>query len=278
MKNLIAVLFEPMGRKINVRPGISLLEAAHKAGVTIRSECGGNGVCGKCRIIIPDKYTVTEITEDEKEHLSPEEMDLGYRLACRTILKKSTKVMIPEESRILARKIQMSGLEMPLQPKPYVKKLQSKLAKPTLLDTRPDLERLMDLIKNAHGFTELEIGYDVLKELPVIIRKADWHVTTVLLGDRQIISVEEDDTSDKIFGLAVDIGTSKIVGCLVDLATGRTLSVGFVENPQIIYGEDVVSRITFSANHADKLQTLQRLLVEGINLSLIHISEPTRPY
>jgi len=265
MKNHITVLFEPTGRKINVRLGISLLEAAHEAGVTIRSECGGKGTCGKCRVIVPDKNAVTEITEDENKHLSLGEIDLGYRLACRTILKKSTKVMIPEESRILARKIQASGLEIPLQPKPYVKKLRLKLAKPTLLDARPDLERLIDLVKNAHGFTELEIGYEALKELPAILRQAEWHVTAVLLGDRQIISVEEGDTSDKIFGLAVDIGTSKIVGCLVDLTTGKTLSIGFVENPQIIHGEDVVSRITFSANDADKLQTLQRLLVEGIN-------------
>jgi uncharacterized 2Fe-2S/4Fe-4S cluster protein (DUF4445 family) len=265
MKNLITVLFEPTGRKIDVRRGISLLEAAHKAAVTIRSECGGKGVCGKCRVIIPDKKVVTEITEDENKHLSLEEIGLGYRLACRMILKKSTKVMIPEESRILARKIQASGLEIHLQPKPYVKKLRSKLAKPTLLDARPDLERLLDLIENAYGFTELEIGYEALRGLPDTLRQTGWHVTTVLLGDRQIIFVEKGDTSDRIFGLAVDIGTSKIISALVDLATGKTLGMGFVENPQIIHGEDVVSRITYSTNDADKLQTLQRLLVDGIN-------------
>jgi uncharacterized 2Fe-2S/4Fe-4S cluster protein (DUF4445 family) len=265
MKNLIAVIFEPTGRKINVKPGISLLEAAHGAGVAIRSECGGKGECGKCRVIVRDKGAFTEITGDEEKHLSPGEIDLGYRLACRAILKKSAKVMIPEESRILTRKIQLSGLEIPLQPKPYVKKLRLKLAKPTLLDARPDLERLIDSVKNAHGFAELEIGYGTLKELPAILRQAEWDVTAVVLGDREIISVEEGDTSAEIFGLAVDIGTSKIVGCLVDLATGKTLSTSFVENPQIAHGEDVVSRIAFSANDADRLQTLQKLLVEGTN-------------
>jgi uncharacterized 2Fe-2S/4Fe-4S cluster protein (DUF4445 family) len=271
MKNLITVMFEPTGRKINVKPGVSLLEAAHEAGVTIRSECGGKGECGKCRVIVRDKGAFTEITEEEEKHLSPGEIDLGYRLACRTILKKSTKVTIPEESRILARKIQVSGLEIALQPKPYVKKLRIKLAKPTLLDARPDLERLIDSVKNAHGFAELEIGYGALRELPAILRQAEWDVTAVLLGDRQIISVEAGDTSDKIFGLAVDIGTSKIVGCLVDLSTGKTLSTSFVENPQIIHGEDVVSRIAFSANDADRLQTLQKLLVEGTNSVLSHV-------
>jgi uncharacterized 2Fe-2S/4Fe-4S cluster protein (DUF4445 family) len=276
MKNLITVMFEPTGRKINVKPGISLLEAANKAGVTIRSECGGKGTCGKCRVIIRDNSAVTDITEDEEKHLSLREVDFGYRLACRTILKKSTKVMIPEESRILARKIQLSGLEVPLEPKPYVKKLRLKLGKPTLLDARPDLERLTDLAKNAHGFADLEIEYETLKELPAILRKAEWDVTAVLLGNREIISVEEGDTSDKIFGLAVDIGTSKIVGCLVDLATGKTLSTSFIENPQITHGEDVVSRIAFSANDADRLQTLQKLLVEGTNSVLSYACAQAR--
>ena len=270
MKNLITVMFEPTGRETNVKPGISLLETAHKAGVTIRSECGGKGECGKCRVIVRDKRAVAEITGDEGGHLSPEEIDLGYRLACRTILKKSTKIMIPEESRILARKIQLSGLEIPLQPRPYVKKLRLKLPKPTLLDARPDLERLIDLMKNAYGCAELEVEYEALKELPAILRQAEWDVTAVILGDREIISVEEGDTLDKIFGFAVDIGTSKIVGCLVDLATGKTLSTSFVENPQIAHGEDVVSRIAFSANNADRLQTLQKLLVEGTNNVLSH--------
>jgi uncharacterized 2Fe-2S/4Fe-4S cluster protein (DUF4445 family) len=265
MKSLISVMFEPTGRKTNVKPGVSLLEAAHNAGVAIRSECGGKGACGKCRVIVRDKSAVTEITEDEDKHLSLEEINLGYRLACRAVLKKSAKVMIPEESRISARKIQLSGLEIPLQPKPYVKKLRLKLAKPTLLDARPDLERLIGLVKSAYGFAELEIDYDALKELPAILRQAEWDVTAVILGDREIISVEEGDTSDKIFGLAVDIGTSKIVGCLVDLATGKTLSTSFVENPQITHGEDVVSRIAFSANDTGRLQTLQKLLVEGTN-------------
>jgi uncharacterized 2Fe-2S/4Fe-4S cluster protein (DUF4445 family) len=265
MKNLIAVTFEPTRRKINVKSGITLLEAARKAGVTIRSECGGNGTCGKCRVIVRDKSAVTEITGEEDEHLSHGEIDLGYRLACRTRLKKSTKVMIPEESRILARKIQVSGLKVSLQPKPYVKKLRLKLPKPTLLDARPDLERLVDLVKDAYGLSELEIAYETLKELPTILRQAEWDVTAVILGDHEIISVEEGDTSDKIFGLAVDIGTSKIVGCLVDLATGKTLSTSFIENPQIAHGEDVVSRIAFSSKDADRLQTLQRLLIEGTN-------------
>ena len=268
MESLIAILFEPEGRKITVAPGVSVLEAAYKAGVAIRSECGGKGVCGKCRVIVPDKNAAAVVTEDENKHLSPNELGLGYRLACRAVLKKSTKVFIPEESRILARKIQASGLERPLQPKPHVKKLRLKLAKPALLDARPDLERLMDALKNEHGFKSLEIGYEALKKLPEVLRGYEWHVTVFLFCDREIISIEEGDASEEILGLAVDIGTSKIVGCLVELSTGKTLSLGFVENPQIIHGEDVISRITFSADDQVKLENMQKLLVQGVNTIL----------
>jgi uncharacterized 2Fe-2S/4Fe-4S cluster protein (DUF4445 family) len=86
-----------------------------------------------------------------------------------------------------------------------------------------------------------------------------------LIGGREIIAVEEGDTADKVFGFAVDIGTSKIVGCLVDLVTGRTVEVGFVENPQLIYGEDIISRIASSANDKDKLEIMHRLVIQAIN-------------
>lgn len=265
MSSFIVVQFEPEGRKIMIAPGISILEAACKAGITIRSECGGNGVCGKCRVIVSHKNAAAKVTEDEKRHFSPEEIDSGYRLACRAVLWDSVKVIIPEESRILTRKIHASGLERPIPLKPFVQKLCLKLAKPSLLDARPDVERLVDALKREYGFSELEIEYEALKKLPEVLRRGDWQVTVFLLGNRKIIAVEEGDASEKIFGLAVDIGTSKIVGCLVELATGKTLSVGFVENPQIIHGEDVISRITFSADDVGKLEILQRLLAQGIN-------------
>jgi len=114
MKKNVTILFEPEGRKIEIEPKISIFEAARRGGVGIRSECGGRGVCGKCRVIVLDKKSVSKLTEAERKHLSPEEIDSGYRLACQVHLRKSTTVMIPEESRILARKIQSFGLERPV--------------------------------------------------------------------------------------------------------------------------------------------------------------------
>ncbi len=144
------------------------------------------------------------------------------------------------------------------------------LANPTLLDARPDLERVLAFLKDEYGLDNLEIRYEVLKNLTNILRRAYWRITVALWNDREIIAVEEGDQSNRVFGLAVDIGTSKIVGCVVGLSTGRTMGVGFIENPQIPYGEDVVSRIAFAADNGRKLKILQKLIVKGINYVVNH--------
>ncbi|MGB9854315.1 MAG: ASKHA domain-containing protein [Candidatus Bathyarchaeales archaeon] len=265
MGKFITVVFEPEGRKVRIDSGTSIFEAARKSGVIIRSECGGRGLCGKCRVIVADKNTVTEIRETEKKHLSLAEISSGYRLACCAVLKNDVLVMIPEESRVGARKIQVFGLESHVPLSSLVKKFYITLIRPTLFDAKPDLERVLAFLKDKFGLDKLKIDYEVLKKLPSILRRANWKITVTLWNERKIIAVEEGDTSNEAFGLAVDIGTSKIVGCLVDLATGRTVGVSFIENPQILYGEDVVSRIAFAANNGKKLKILQKLILKGVN-------------
>lgn len=265
MGKTVTVLFEPDGRRVEVSSELTVLEATFKAGVAIRSECGGKGVCGKCRVVVQDKDAVAEVTEAERKFLSSNEISLGYRLACQAVLKNSLKVLVPVESRLLMRKIQAVGLEGLVELKPNVKKIPLRLPRPTLEDARPDLERLMDSLSDVVGYNAFNVPLNVVKDLPNVLRSRNWEVTVVLSGEREIISLESGDTSDKLFGFAVDIGTSKIVGCLVDLKTGKTVSVGFIENPQIAYGEDIISRVTFTASDAEKLENMQRLLVQGIN-------------
>jgi uncharacterized 2Fe-2S/4Fe-4S cluster protein (DUF4445 family) len=111
----------------------------------------------------------------------------------------------------------------------------------------------------------LEIDYELLRKLPDILRKANWDFTVAVWDDRVIIAVDAGDTSDKLSGLAIDIGTSKIVGYVVDLTTSQTVGVGSIENPQVMHGEDVISRITYAMAGEEKLGELQKLAVEGIN-------------
>ena len=265
MEKPITVIFEPEGRKVRTASGTSIFDAACKAGVGIRSECGGKGICGKCKVVVRDRNAVNKVTEAEMKHLSSWEIDSGYRLACRTVLKQDVSVMVPKESRVGVRKIQVTGLERSVPLTALVTKFYIALAKPTLRDVRPDFERILDSLKDEYGLDKLEIEYEVLKNLPDILRHANWDITVTLWDDHKIIAVEKGDTSNMVLGLAIDIGTSKIVGYVVDLTTGRTIGVGSIENPQVIYGEDIVSRIAFAAVGEEKLGTLQRLASEGIN-------------
>jgi len=264
----ILVTFEPEGSKVRVASGTTIFQAASEAGVSIRSECGAKGTCGKCRIVVKDKSALTEVTPAESKHLSSAEIDSDYRLACQVGVRKNVVVVIPPESRIGARKIQIIGFERPVPINSTVKKFHVVLPKPTLSDVRPDFERLLDGLNDAHNPQRLEIDHELLKELPNILRRADWDITAVIWGFSKIISVEERDTSNKLYGLAVDIGTSKIVVYVVDLITGKTLGMGSIENPQLVYGEDIMSRITFAITNDEKLSLLQKLAIEGINAAI----------
>jgi len=262
MTGTVTVTFEPDGKTIRNSPK-SILELAQEAGIALRSECGGTGTCGKCRVQIVKKYgSVSLPTDKEQKQLSEAELTRGLRLACQVrILSGTATVYIPKESRNEAREISGAALEGDVVLAPAVKKVRCVLAVPTLEDSRPDLERLAESL----GLSKTpEIPLSVLAVLPETLRSANWDVTAVFWNDA-LIAVEAGDTTKELYGVAIDIGSSKIICHLVDLTDGRTLARENAENPQIMHGEDVVSRITFAAKAPENLHQLQALVVDTIN-------------
>lgn len=271
MKRKITAMFEPLGLKVKTETGKTIFEIARENGVAIRSECGGKGNCGKCKIIVRNQEAVGKPTDAEKKHLTESENRSGLRLACLTTPQKSLVLVIPRESRITTRKIQLFGLEKHVKAKPNVKKFYLSLKKPTLEDAKPDLERLIDELKKQRDLesVRLEIDHQTLKDLPQVLRNANWKVTATILGKRKIITVESRNTLNRVLGLAIDVGTSKIVTYVVDLTTGRVLGTGAIENPQMMYGEDIISRITYTAKDGKYLKILQLMVVNGTNEAII---------
>lgn len=268
MKKNTIVIFEPEGRRVGAAQGANLIHIANEVGVGIRSECGGKGTCGKCRIIIKDQRALNQLTETEKTFFSPQEIRSGYRLACNSMISSpsdSIIIMIPEESRTSLRKFQVLGLERSVPLNPLVAKYKIKLPKPSLQDHMPDFERLLACLKEENGFERLEVDTSLLMTLPSILRDSNWNVTISIWNKRSIIAIEPGDTLDKLFGLAIDIGTSKIVSRLIDLRSGRDISTAPVENPQLIHGEDLISRIAFSKDDNENLGILQKLCIKGVN-------------
>lgn len=264
MKGFV-VRFEPDGKKLKADSESTVLDLAKEGGIGIRSECGGKGKCGKCRIVVEDQQNLSEVNETEREHLTPQEIGRGYRLACMTTVLGDSLVFIPSESRLSVRRIQIRGMEQPVKLDPNVRKICLVLEKPTLQNPVADDLNILTNLEKLYGLRDLEWEYELVKNLPDTIRDGNWRVTVTLLNDHKVIDLEPGDTTSRNFGFAVDIGTSKIVGYLTNLSSGEVVGFGSLENPQIAFGEDILSRISYAEESLEKRRRLQILAVEGIN-------------
>ncbi|MBU0729845.1 MAG: DUF4445 domain-containing protein [Proteobacteria bacterium] len=273
-----SIHFLPDNVTINVEEGENLLSAAANAGVYIHAYCGGDGVCGKCQVIVEQG----EVSCGSKAKTAKDEK---VKLACQSFVVSDLVVRVPEETKedgkALKRKpkttrsISARSLEALIgkwDVAPPVEKRFIKLTPPTIEDNIPDLQRLLHAIrKGCHDCAEPTYDHpELLKELPFILREANWEVTIILLRGKRaeepdrIIAIEPGDTTGNLFGLAVDIGTTTICGVLIDLNNGKVIAEASAYNEQIIYGEDVISRIIYSQRPGG-LKALQNKVVRTIN-------------
>jgi uncharacterized 2Fe-2S/4Fe-4S cluster protein (DUF4445 family) len=266
MEKEITVTFEPIGIRVKTEVGRTIFDIVRETGLAIRSECGGRGICGKCKIIVSDPKTISALTKNEETQLTADEIRKGYRLACLTKVRKDLLVTIPQESRIVARKLQLFGTEKRVKIETNVEKIHLTINEPTLEDLRSDLERLIEELKRSKRLLKsLRVDYHVLKNLPDILRNKNWEVTVVIWNEEEVIAVERGDTTDRFYGLAIDVGTSKIVVHVVNLLDGKTVATSAIENPQMMYGEDIISRITYAIKDKRYVRKLQLMLINGVN-------------
>jgi uncharacterized 2Fe-2S/4Fe-4S cluster protein (DUF4445 family) len=264
----VIVIFEPEGRKTNAKVGKNLLEIAQDVGVRIRSDCGGEGTCGKCKVLVDNSGNFNGISGSEVDHLTEKERATNYRLACRTTLSSEdgeSVINIPPESKFGARRFQLMGTEREIESNPAISKVHVSLSEPSLKDPLPDIERIISKLTEQSNLIETSIDLDLMKNVSEVLRDAEWDITAAIWKGERIVSVEKHDTTDRLYGFAVDVGTSKVVGHLVDLQSGETLFANAVENPQLPYGEDVMSRITYSSRSDDNLFNLSSLVRNAIN-------------
>ena len=277
------VTLKPGDISVKAEKGSTLLQVIQRAGIPLASICGGRGVCGKCRVVVLGGVeNLDHLTNAEMRLLRPQDIEKRVRLACQArIIGDYISIYIPEESLIVSRGRAIAPVTLrddifPLNP--VVKKVHVKLPRPTLEDNRSDLERLREaLVKRGYlpAEQDLLIPLEVLRELPSILRTSNWDITVVLYGN-ELISVEPGNTTSKLYGVAVDIGTSKIIVHLVDLNSGITLAEDSLENPQLTYGADVVSRIMYAEKSQENLVKLQQLVVSAINNVIRDLAEKVK--
>jgi uncharacterized 2Fe-2S/4Fe-4S cluster protein (DUF4445 family) len=279
--NQLKVRFLPHERTIKVPIGETLIRAAMAAGVHVNASCGGEGVCGKCRVLIEEG----EVSGGVTERLSAADLEKGYRLACLSKLISDVTVRIPVESSVdttaLSRQytprrtarikvtdinfLKEQGLFFAPVVKTYVE-----LSPPEAKDNLPDVSRLIRTLNKAGDWHKLELTMPVIRKLPGILRENNFKVTVTIVkavreeGKNRIINIQPGNTTAQNFAVAMDIGTTTIYGQLINLETGESLSEFGDFNGQISYGEDVISRIMF-AEKPGGLVKLQEVVVASIN-------------
>jgi uncharacterized 2Fe-2S/4Fe-4S cluster protein (DUF4445 family) len=279
-KNVI-VDFEPLSRRALILPDKNIYELLINSGIFIRSLCGGLGTCGKCKILVQKGQSyLNQPTKIELETFSKDELSKGWRLACQTrvnyesmeALKDQTpphfRVFLPEELLYEDFKILTSGLNKGVKIYPNIKKVFLQLEKPSLDKPFSDLERIQTAFKNSVNTIDIshfEIELNTLKKIPDVLREKKHEITLTLLNDRRIIDCEPGNNLNANFGVAIDIGTTTIVAYLINLNNGKTYGVASCLNPQTAFGEDVVSRITYSSANQDGLNQLNSTLMKALN-------------
>ncbi len=272
------VTFLPYDVTVGVKKGTTVLEAAHKAKIYINSICGGDGICGKCKVILDSGNVDSEPTINLKR----EEIQENYILACGSKVLDNLRVLIPTESRLEGSKIlsdqdakrfasflsdDKGSTRFDLSP--LIRRDYLELDVPSMDDNVADHERLYFAICNKTGVDAdtMQTGYRVLKGLPAALRESNWKVTTTM-GVRgktnELIEVQKGDENISNLGVAIDVGTTTIVTHLIDLNTLQPIASEATYNSQMKYGEDYIQRIIYSVEN-DALDTMQDSVVNDIN-------------
>ena len=274
--------FEPISRRVHYSPEKRIYDYLTKINIQIRSLCGGEGTCGKCKILVQkgNEY-LNPPSQNEIKFLSKEEFEQGWRLACQTFINEKLidniestsqpqiRIFLPDELLLENFKILTSGINKGVEFNPVIKKLYIDIEKPTLEKPIPDLERIKSSIlkvnKEINVETPLHFDFDLLNIIPKVLRESDHKITLTFWNDNKVIAFEPGNTVKENFGIAFDIGTTTIVGYLINLNNGKTYSIASKLNPQTAYGEDVITRITYIKDNEDGLKKLNSMVVEALN-------------
>ncbi len=259
-KDHLIVELQPIGRRAEIAPGETLLSAAQSVGVELQAVCGGVGTCGQCKVrLITGKLTAATLQEIEK--LGPELLAAGHCLACQAMPESHVTVEIPPESLTSSQRVQIDGREIAVAVDPLIVPFDLAVD-----PSQPDI--LPQAIRLAAG-PDVQFDHDSLKQMTQIAEHFAGHIRAVVSRESSppaLVSILPEKSH--IFGLAVDLGTTKLASYLVDLETGKTVAQRGWMNPQIAYGEDVISRISYASHGGGAAQRLQQRVIDTLNQML----------
>lgn len=268
------VIFMPSGRRGRVAAGTPLLDAARDMGVEIESICGGKLTCGKCLINIENGVFQKHGIESAETHVTPQSDDEATlvkrkkggdaRCSCVAKVNDDVLVFVPESSRAQKQVIRKKATDRAIDLNPAIRQVYVEVDTAELGEHRGDWGRLQGALKDQWQLENLSIDLFTLRDLQKNLRKKDWRVTVTLWHDREVLEVRPD-YNEGVYGLAVDIGSTTVAGYLCNLQTGDIVATESVMNPQITYGEDLMSRVSYAMTNSDGTRKMHNAIIKALN-------------
>ena len=281
--NTAKVVFTPSGRRGVFRLGTPLLEAARELGVDIDSVCGGRGLCGRCQVLCSEgDFSKLGITSSN-EHLSPfsdterkygerkTPLEAGRRLSCQAAVRGDVLIDVPPESQIHRQLVRKEAEQRDITLDPVVHLHYVEVREADMDEPGSDMTRLMDALRHQWGFADLTWRASVLDDLQQALREGDWSVTAALHQGKEVVAVWPG-YKDVAYGLAMDVGSTTVAAHLCDLSSGEVIASDGMMNPQIRFGEDLMSRVSYAMMHPQGAAEMTRAVRDGINQLISNIS------
>ncbi|MEM9343505.1 MAG: ASKHA domain-containing protein [Pseudomonadota bacterium] len=251
------VIFTPSGKRGRVSAGTTVLAAARQLGVDLDSVCGGRGICSKCQVspgvgefpkhgvtvsnTALSDWNAVEARYDEKRGLKP-----GRRLGCQAQIQSDIVIDVPPESQVHKQVVRKAASTRPIVMDPATRLVLVEVEEPDMHEPSGDLERLANALKTQWNVEKITAPLHVLARLQTALRKGNWTVTVALHHDGRVLDVWPGYYEGPLYGLAIDLGSTTIAAHLTDLATGDVAASAGIMNPQIRFGEDLMSRVSYS--------------------------------
>ena len=257
----VRVVFTPSGRRGRFAKNTTVLEAARELGVDLDSVCGGRGICGRCQIELSEGSFAKHGIESRHDHLSSfSRIEADYareqslpdnrRLGCSSRLLGDVVIDVPPDSQVHRQVVRKRAEVHDMDINPLIRLCFIEVTEPNMHDPSGDLRRVREAIEFEWGLTDLVIDLTVVEELQTVLRLGEWKVTVAVFDGHEVIAIWPG-FKDRVMGLAVDVGSTTIAAHLCDLASGNVLASSGMMNPQIRFGEDLMSRVSYVMMHPD---------------------------
>lgn len=281
----VPVVFTPSGRRGRFPVGTTVLDAARTLGVDLDSVCGGRGICGRCQVTVgarpgipADPARLSEPGPTETGYQGRRPITEGRRLGCSAHIVGEVVIDIPADSQVHRQVVRKRAEVTALPVDPVVRLHYVEVAEPDLSSPTGDLERLLDALASEWALSELTVDHQLLSALQPTLRAGGWRVTVAVRHGRQLIGIWPG-FRDTAHGVAFDVGSTTIAGHLCDLTSGAVLASAGRMNPQIAFGEDLMSRVSYimmNPGGAERMTGLVRGAIDELIGELVAEAETAR--